>query len=211
MKSTTTRAFYLAVFALFSGGCAAQEPSAASSYSSPEVCAVSLPRRKPLSNERNLTDPQFEPKARVSDACASYADLDTLNDRVHPYVRNLAKNTVKVRIVHNELAVGPNADLSVRSNDTFITSKVKTRFLEASKEFSATHVKVVTQRGIVYLMGIVTRPEGDAAARIASTTTGVVRVVKLFEYIAAPPPPPDTSPPATTTAPTPATTTPVPK
>jgi osmotically-inducible protein OsmY len=127
-------------------------------------------------------------------------------------IGNLAKNTVKVRIVHNELAVGPNADLSVRSNDTFITSKVKSRFLEASKEFSATHVKVVTQRGIVYLMGIVTRPEGDAAARIASTTTGVVRVVKLFEYIAAPPPPPDTSPPATTTTtPTPATTTPAPK
>ena len=93
MKSTTTRAFYLAVFALFSGGCAAQEPSAASSYSSPEVCAVSIPRRTPLTSECILTDPQFEPKARVSDACASYADLDSLNDRVHPYVRNLAKNT----------------------------------------------------------------------------------------------------------------------
>jgi osmotically-inducible protein OsmY len=124
-------------------------------------------------------------------------------------IGNLAKNTPKVRIVHNELAVGPNAPLEVRSNDTFITSKVKTRFLEASKEFSATHVKVVTQRGIVYLMGIVTRTEGDAAARVASTTSGVVRVVKLFEYIAAPPPPPETSPPATTT--TPATTTPAPK
>jgi ERO1-like protein beta len=93
MKSTTTRAFYLAVFALFSSGCAAQEPSAASSYSSPEVCAVSSPRRTPLPKEPNLTDQQFEPKARVSDACASYAELDSLNDRVHPYVRNLAKNT----------------------------------------------------------------------------------------------------------------------
>jgi osmotically-inducible protein OsmY len=118
-------------------------------------------------------------------------------------IGNLARNTVKVRSVYNELAVGPNADMSVRSNDTYITSKVKTRFLEATKEFSATHVKVVTQRGIVYLMGIVTRPEGDAAARIASTTTGVVRVVKLFEYIAAPPPPPETSPPAATTSPAP--------
>ncbi len=109
-------------------------------------------------------------------------------------IGNLAKTTPKVRAVHNELAVGPNADLSVRSNDTYITSKVKTRFLEANKQFSATHVKVVTQRGIVYLMGIVTHAEGDAAARIASTTTGVVRVVKVFEYIAAPPPPPEASP-----------------
>ena len=111
-------------------------------------------------------------------------------------IGNLAKNTSKVRTVHNELAVGPNADLNVRSNDTFITSKVKTRFVEANKEFSATHVKVVTQRGIVYLMGIVTRGEGAAAARVASTTSGVVRVVTLFEYIAAPPPPPQTSEPA---------------
>ena len=97
-------------------------------------------------------------------------------------IGNLAKSTAKVRSVHNELAVGPNADLSVRSNDTFITSKVKSRFVEANK-FSATHVKVVTERGIVYLMGIVKPDEGDAAAQIASTTTGVVRVVKLFEYM----------------------------
>jgi len=110
-------------------------------------------------------------------------------------IGNLAKTTPKVRTVHNELAVGPNADLNVRSNDTFITSKVKTRFVEANKEFSATHVKVVTQRGIVYLMGIVTRSEGAAAARVASTTSGVVRVVTLFEYIAAPPLPPQTSEP----------------
>ena len=123
------------------------------------------------------------------------------NQDVWASIGNLAKNTVKVRTVHNELVVGPNADLSVRSNDTFITSKVKTRFLEASQKFSATHVKVVTQRGIVYLMGIVTRAEGDAAAQIASTTTGVVRVVKVFEYIAAPPPAPETSPPAATPAP----------
>lgn len=108
-------------------------------------------------------------------------------------IGNLAKNTVKVRAVHNELVVGPNADLSVRSNDTYITSKVKTRFLEGNKTFSTTHVKVVTQRGIVYLMGIVTRAEGDAAAQIASTTSGVVRVVKLFEYFV---PAPESTPPA---------------
>ena len=67
-----------------------------------------------------------------------------------------------MRAVHNELAIGPNTTLAQRSNDTLITSKVKTRFVEANK-FSATHVKVVTERGIVYLMGIVRRDEGDAA------------------------------------------------
>ena len=96
-------------------------------------------------------------------------------------IGNLAKNTERVRSVSNELAIGPNTTLEQRSNDTFITSKVKARFVEANK-FSATHVKVVTERGIVYLMGIVRRDEGDAAGQIAATTSGVVRVVKLFEY-----------------------------
>ena len=95
----------------------------------------------------------------------------------------LARGTDRVRSVHDELVVGPNTDLGARTNDSYVTSKVKTRFVEASDKFSATQVKVVTERGVVYLMGLVTRAEGDAAAQIASTTSGVVRVVKLFEYI----------------------------
>ncbi len=92
----------------------------------------------------------------------------------------LARGTERVRSVHDELVIGPTTDLSARTNDSYITSKVKSRFLESDK-FSATQVKVVTERGVVYLMGIVSRVEADAAAQIASTTTGVARVVKLFE------------------------------
>ena len=98
-------------------------------------------------------------------------------------IGEMVRTTPKVRRVHNELTVGPVSDLGARSNDSYITSKVKTRFVEASKTFSPTHVKVVTERQIVYLMGIVRRDEGDAAAQIAATTSGVSRVVKLFEYI----------------------------
>lgn len=97
-------------------------------------------------------------------------------------IAEIARTTAKVRIVHNEVAVRPVTELGSRSNDTYITSKVKARFVESNK-FSATHVKVVTERQVVYLMGLVRRDEGDAAAQIASTTSGVVRVVKLFEYI----------------------------
>ena len=93
----------------------------------------------------------------------------------------LAKNTEKVRGVHNEMVVGPNSDLSARSNDTYITSKVKTRMIEANK-FPPNVVKVVTERGVVYLMGIVSKQEGNDAAEIAATTAGVVRVVKFFQY-----------------------------
>ncbi|MFO1280985.1 MAG: BON domain-containing protein [Burkholderiales bacterium] len=91
-----------------------------------------------------------------------------------------AKATDRVRAVHNELAVGPSTDLATRTNDTYITSKVKTRFVEANR-FSATHVKVVTERGTVFLMGLVSRQEADAAGEIAATTSGVARVVRLFE------------------------------
>jgi len=96
-------------------------------------------------------------------------------------IGNIAKNTEKVRVVQNELVVGPNTDMSARTNDSYITSKVKSRFVEASK-FPPNAVKVVTERGVVYLMGIVSRSEGDAAGETAATTSGVVRVVKVFEY-----------------------------
>lgn len=95
-------------------------------------------------------------------------------------VAKFARGTDRVRAVHDEMVVGPPSDLSARTNDSYITSKVKSRFVEANK-FSATHVKVVTERSVVYLMGIVSKSEADAAAQIASTTSGVARVVKLFE------------------------------
>ncbi len=98
-------------------------------------------------------------------------------------VATLARGVDRVRGVQNELQVAPSSGLAERTNDTYLTSVVKTRFLEASDKFSATHVKVVTDRKVVYLMGIVTRAEADAAAAIAASTQGVARVVKVFEYL----------------------------
>ena len=98
-------------------------------------------------------------------------------------VAQIIRSMPKVRTVQNELVVGPTTSLSARSNDTYITSKVKSRFVEATKKFQINHVKVVTERSVVYLMGIVKRDEGDAATDIARTTSGVERVVKVFEYI----------------------------
>ena len=98
-------------------------------------------------------------------------------------VAQIVRSMPKVRSVQNELVVAPTSSLSARTNDTFITSKVKSRFVEAHDKFQINHVKVVTERGVVYLMGIVRRDEGNAAADIARTTSGVQRVVKVFEYI----------------------------
>jgi osmotically-inducible protein OsmY len=98
-------------------------------------------------------------------------------------IGEIARTTAKVRAVQNELVVGAVTDLGSRSNDTLITSKVKARFVESNK-FQINHVKVVTERGVVYLLGLVRRDEGDAAAEIARTTSGAQRVVKVFEYVA---------------------------
>lgn len=93
------------------------------------------------------------------------------------------KTTDRVRSVQNETVVAPPSEIGSRSSDTYLTSVVKTRFLEAANRFSATHVKVVTDRRVVYLMGLVRRAEVDEAARIAASSKGVERVVKVVEYI----------------------------
>ena len=69
-----------------------------------------------------------------------------------------------------------------RSNDAVTTSKVKARFVDANR-FSANHVKVVTEAGTVYLMGMVTQAEANAAVEIARTTGGVRKVVRIFEIL----------------------------
>jgi len=97
-------------------------------------------------------------------------------------VERMIRSTPKVRAVQDELVVGPVSSLEQRSNDALITSKVKARFVEANK-FQINVVKVVTERGVVYLMGVVRHDEADAATELARTTAGAQRVVRVFEYI----------------------------
>lgn len=92
------------------------------------------------------------------------------------------KAITNVRNITDELVVGPKSTLGSRSNDTYLTSKVKSQFVTEGK-FSANYVKVVTENSVVYLLGIVNKAEADAAAEIAANTDGVSKVVKVFEYI----------------------------
>jgi osmotically-inducible protein OsmY len=87
-----------------------------------------------------------------------------------------------VRSIVNELAVSGTASLTSRSNDTILTSKVKASFIDA-KDLQAPAVKVVTERGVVYLMGRVTEREATRAAEIARGVSGVQKVVRVFEVI----------------------------
>jgi osmotically-inducible protein OsmY len=104
-------------------------------------------------------------------------------------VERIVQGVPDVRSVMNELQIGKPSELGARSNDTYITSVVKSRMVTANK-FNPIHVKVVTEAGVVYLMGLVTRKEADDATQVARTTSGVRRVVRVFEYIAEPAPKP---------------------
>lgn len=87
-----------------------------------------------------------------------------------------------VQAIVNELAIAAPSSYSSRTNDSFITSKVTASFFDA-KDLFANSLKVVTERGTVYLMGRVTPREGDRAAEVASGVSGVQKVVKVFDYI----------------------------
>ncbi len=93
----------------------------------------------------------------------------------------LARNVEKVSHVHNEITIAAPSSLISRSSDSVITGKVKTKLL-ADKNVSGLKVKVVTEKGVVYLMGLSSKSQADKATDIARTTGGVQKVVKLFQY-----------------------------
>jgi osmotically-inducible protein OsmY len=95
---------------------------------------------------------------------------------------NLVKEITNIRSITNEITVEPKSSIGSRSNDSYITSKIKTKFVTENK-FPANYVKVVTENGVVYLLGIVTNKEADDAVEIARNTDGVTKVVNLFEYM----------------------------
>ena len=97
-------------------------------------------------------------------------------------IEKIVRAIENVRGVYNEVTVGPVKALSARANDSFITSKVKARFVD-QRLFNPVHVKVVTEASTVFLLGLVKRKEADDAVEITRTTSGVQKVVKLFEYL----------------------------
>lgn len=87
-----------------------------------------------------------------------------------------------VRNVQNEIVVAGISSRTSRASDALLTSRVKGR-LAQNKDVGATHIKVVSENGTVFLMGLVTRAEAESASQTAATTSGAQRVVKVFEYL----------------------------
>jgi osmotically-inducible protein OsmY len=157
---------------------------------------VAVDRR---TNAAMLEDEGIELSAqnRISENFKQYSDTMHLNvisynrnvlitgevpsEEVKSGIEKFVKDTQNVRNVTNELVIAEPTSYGSRSNDTLITSKVKSRFIEARK-FQPNWVKVVTENKVVYLMGIVNHKEAADAADIAAYTSGVDKVVKVFEY-----------------------------
>jgi len=150
----------------------------------------------------NLDDFQIETGVGVNIKKA-HPELDTARINVHAFnavvlltgevareeLRGMAGDTARrfrgVRQVHNEIQVQSGASLMSRASDSWITTKVKSRLI-AYKDIDSGKIKVVTDNGVVYLMGLVYPEQGNKAANVASTTKGVRQVVKVFEYPEAP-------------------------
>ncbi|MBW2940223.1 BON domain-containing protein [Zhongshania aquimaris] len=131
----------------------------------------------------NKTDPALK-ASRISATSHNAIVLltgNTASEDLRQLAGEVASGVKKVRKVHNELSVGADVSMLARSNDAWISTKVKSR-LSLNEQLDASKIKVVTENGIVYLMGLVSKAESDTAATVVSETSGVQKVVRVFEY-----------------------------
>ena len=102
------------------------------------------------------------------------------------FLRDLAIKTVTkvqgINQIHNQIRIGSNTSITTQTNDIWLTSKVKSALFSSDK-INAKDIKVITENGEVFLLGLVTKKEAEVAVDIARNINGVNRVFKAFEYI----------------------------
>lgn len=130
------------------------------------------------------TVPQVREKGHV--AAVSYNNNLLLvgqvpNAATRDAIERAVRNETKIDRIFNELEIAPVTALGARSNDTWITTRVKSEMMVSSLD--PTRIKVLTENGVVYLMGIVHAQEADDAVSLARRIRGVQKVVKMFEYL----------------------------
>lgn len=141
--------------------------------------AIELKARKALLNNKELNDQVHINFTSYNTNVLVSGEAPT--EELRAQVINIVKNVEKVNHIHNEVIIAAPSSLWTRSGDTTVTGKVKTKLL-AEKDLSGINIKIVTENGTVFLMGLITRADADRATEIARTTGGVEKVVKLFEY-----------------------------
>lgn len=162
------------------------------------VTAIDLYHERRTLN-RNVDDNALEIKLRralsgdpslgegVNISVVSYNGIvlltgEVTSDEQRQHAESVARSFEGTREVVNELGLFGRTTLTSRINDAYITTKVKAKLIQNDKTPS-TSIKVVTERGTVYLLGVVTEEEADAAVKVTQTVRGVTRIVKAFEYL----------------------------
>ncbi|RDI44760.1 BON domain-containing protein [Aquicella lusitana] len=106
---------------------------------------------------------------------------ETPNPAWRQQAEDIAKSDPEISRVYNQITIqGPTSTLT-RTSDSWITTKIKGQML-ATEDLKSSSIKVVTENGVVYLMGIVNRQQADIAVDIARQVSGVQKVVKIFQY-----------------------------
>jgi osmotically-inducible protein OsmY len=130
--------------------------------------------RKELGERVHLNVTSFNRKVLLTGEARSQADKDR--------AEKLAQSQENVQSIVNDLAVAPPSSLTQRSKDVVITSQAKAAFIDA-KDLQVNAIKVVTERGAIYLMGRVTAREAKRASDIVRGISGVTKVVRVFDEI----------------------------
>lgn len=169
--------------------------------------AINASRESPIEDDRGtrtlgskIDDSLIETKVAVNIAKAS-PDLDKNSHIVvssfngvvliagqtpRADLKSLAEQTAgqvqKVKKVHNELQVLQPSSLLARNNDAWLTTKIKTQML-TDANIPGSRIKVITENGIVYMLGLMTQAEAARATNLVQGVSGVQKIVKLFEYI----------------------------
>ena len=130
-------------------------------------------------------DPQLLEQSHINATSYNLIVLltgETPSQELRGRATELIKTIPKVRRVQNELAIAAPSSMLSRSSDSVITGKIKTAILRYNIEV-ATRTKIITENGVVFLLGLLTRAEAEAATEAARKVSGVQRVVKMFEYV----------------------------
>ncbi len=138
--------------------------------------SAALRKDKPLNESSHINVTTFNGMVLLSG--------ETITETFHARAGELARDQEKVRRVYNELKIAAPSSMMARSSDSWITTKVKSSLVGLKIEgFGTTKVKVTTENGTVFLMGLASHKEADAAVNATREVSGVQRVVKLFEYL----------------------------
>lgn len=140
---------------------------------------IELTARRKLNDDKRLGDDVHVNITCFNGTMLLTGEATTAEQR--DIVVSLVRTLQGVKRVINEISVTEPTAFASRTNDGWITGRVKTKLL-ADEKIPGRQVKVVTENGVVYLLGLVTQKEGELAAEATRTVDGIKRVVKLFEY-----------------------------